>query len=136
MVLRKELRCAAGGQAGFLSGETRAGSRHALHRPGQNNPDPSEGPWGRWSIPPHGGASIYGLVEKKHRVAVTRVIRQMDLPLSWKWNGGCLYNANSPESTKLHFMLEGCHNLELIERALVTIYGWSPLMRPRPRRVE
>ena len=24
--------------------------------PGQNNPDPSEGPWGRWSIPPHGGA--------------------------------------------------------------------------------
>ena len=23
---------------------------------GQNNPDPSEGPWGRWSIPPHGGA--------------------------------------------------------------------------------
>ena len=26
--------------------------------PGQNNPDPSEGPWGRWSIPPHGGAVI------------------------------------------------------------------------------
>ena len=25
---------------------------------GQNNPDPSEGPWGRWSIPPHGGAVI------------------------------------------------------------------------------
>ena len=25
--------------------------------PGQNNPDLSEGPWGRWSIPPHGGAS-------------------------------------------------------------------------------
>jgi hypothetical protein len=25
--------------------------------PGQNNPDPSEGPWGRWSTPPHGGAS-------------------------------------------------------------------------------
>jgi hypothetical protein len=24
--------------------------------PGQNNPDPSEGPWGRWSSPPHGGA--------------------------------------------------------------------------------
>jgi hypothetical protein len=24
--------------------------------PGQNNPDPSEGPWGRWSVPPHGGA--------------------------------------------------------------------------------
>ena len=24
--------------------------------PGQNNPDPSEGPRGRWSIPPHGGA--------------------------------------------------------------------------------
>ena len=24
--------------------------------PGQNNSDPSEGPWGRWSIPPHGGA--------------------------------------------------------------------------------
>src|SRR5271170_6905396 len=24
--------------------------------PGQNNPDPSEGPWGRWSTPPHGGA--------------------------------------------------------------------------------
>jgi hypothetical protein len=24
--------------------------------PGQNNPDPSEGPWGRWSLPPHGGA--------------------------------------------------------------------------------
>src|SRR4249920_2200641 len=24
--------------------------------PGQNNPDPSEGPGGRWSIPPHGGA--------------------------------------------------------------------------------
>src|ERR1700726_3374322 len=24
--------------------------------PGQNNPDPSEGPWGRWSDPPHGGA--------------------------------------------------------------------------------
>ena len=24
--------------------------------PGQNNPDPSEGPWGRWNIPPHGGA--------------------------------------------------------------------------------
>src|SRR6516165_1184159 len=23
---------------------------------GQNNPDPSESPWGRWSIPPHGGA--------------------------------------------------------------------------------
>jgi ABC transporter substrate binding protein len=23
---------------------------------GQNNPDPSEGPWGRWSSPPHGGA--------------------------------------------------------------------------------
>jgi hypothetical protein len=22
------------------------------------NPDPSEGPWGRWSIPPHGGAVI------------------------------------------------------------------------------
>jgi hypothetical protein len=24
--------------------------------PGHYNPDPSEGPWGRWSIPPHGGA--------------------------------------------------------------------------------
>jgi hypothetical protein len=24
--------------------------------PGQNNPDPSEGPWGRWSTPSHGGA--------------------------------------------------------------------------------
>src|SRR6516164_6171741 len=23
---------------------------------GQNNPDPSEGPWGRWNIPPNGGA--------------------------------------------------------------------------------
>ena len=26
--------------------------------PGHYNPDPSEGPWGRWSIPPHGGAVI------------------------------------------------------------------------------
>ena len=24
--------------------------------PGHYNPDPSEGPWGRWSIPPHDGA--------------------------------------------------------------------------------
>ena len=24
--------------------------------PGHYNPDPSEGPWGRWSNPPHGGA--------------------------------------------------------------------------------
>ena len=24
--------------------------------PGHYNPDPSEGPWGRWNIPPHGGA--------------------------------------------------------------------------------
>jgi hypothetical protein len=27
-----------------------------ISRPGHYNPDPSEGPWGRWSIPPHGGA--------------------------------------------------------------------------------
>ena len=26
--------------------------------PGHYNPDPSEGPWGRWSSPPHGGAVI------------------------------------------------------------------------------
>src|SRR6516165_4332499 len=26
--------------------------------PGHYNPDLSEGPWGRWSIPPHGGAVI------------------------------------------------------------------------------
>src|ERR1700693_4529737 len=26
--------------------------------PGHYNPDPSEGPWGRWGIPPHGGAVI------------------------------------------------------------------------------
>ena len=26
--------------------------------PGHYNPDPSEGPWGRWSIPPHGVAVI------------------------------------------------------------------------------
>src|SRR5271169_475395 len=26
--------------------------------PGHYNPVPSEGPWGRWSIPPHGGAVI------------------------------------------------------------------------------
>jgi hypothetical protein len=26
--------------------------------PGHYNPDMSEGPWGRWGIPPHGGAVI------------------------------------------------------------------------------
>src|ERR1700692_3396110 len=33
-------------------------ARLSYDGPGQNNPDPSEGPWGRWSIPPHGGAVI------------------------------------------------------------------------------
>ena len=32
-------------------------SNHGIYRvPGHYNPDPSEGPWGRRSTPPHGGA--------------------------------------------------------------------------------
>ena len=30
--------------------------------PGHYNPDPSEGPWGRWSLPPHGGAVYLSLI--------------------------------------------------------------------------
>src|ERR1700692_734655 len=37
--------------------------------PGQYNPDLSEGPWGRWSIPPHGGA-VYR-VERSDSVRVS-----------------------------------------------------------------
>jgi hypothetical protein len=42
------------------------------------------------------------MVEKKHRVAVIRAIRQMKLPPLWWVQRGsedCLYNAGSPEST-------------------------------------
>jgi hypothetical protein len=40
------------------AGEWGGWGRSSDDGPGQNNPDPSEGPWGRWSIPPHGGAVI------------------------------------------------------------------------------
>jgi hypothetical protein len=32
--------------------------RLSVDGPGQHNPDRSEDPWGRWRIPPHGGAVI------------------------------------------------------------------------------
>ena len=42
--------------------------------PGHYNPDPSEGPWGRWSIPPHGGALSSPQARRRadHTVATTR----------------------------------------------------------------
>ena len=81
---------------------------------------------------------VYGVdtVEKKHSVAVAvavavaRALRSMELPPPWKWWNGCLYNTGSRESTKLHIILDGCQNLELIESALVTIYGFSPAYAP------
>src|SRR6202047_1683781 len=42
--------------------------------PGQYNPDLSEGPWGRWSIPPHGGA-VYR-VERSDSVRVNAEARR------------------------------------------------------------
>src|ERR1700675_2488729 len=42
--------------------------------PGHYNPDLSEGPWGRWSIPPHGGA-VYR-VERPDSVRVNAEARR------------------------------------------------------------
>jgi hypothetical protein len=63
--------------------------------------------------------------EKKHRVAVTRALRQMELPPLWRTvrlnrSGAehCLYNAGSLESTKRKYHLAGwpLDSLYLIER--------------------
>jgi hypothetical protein len=66
---------------------------------------------------------IYGLVEKKHRVAVIRAIRRMELPTSWTWSCSCLYNAGSRDSTKQQMMLRGYHNPEVIESSLSLRFG-------------
>ena len=50
--------------------------------PGQNNPDPSEGPWGRWSIPPHGGALSSPQADtERTSAAITRCTKGDDKPV-------------------------------------------------------
>ena len=52
--------------------------------PGQNNPDPSEGPWGRWSIPPHGGAQSSPQARRRAVPSMRpRGARRADANRSW-----------------------------------------------------
>jgi len=62
----------------------------------------------------YGQRSYAPTPEKKHRVAVTRALRQMELPPLWRTvrlnrSGAehCLYNAGSLESTKRKYHLAG-----------------------------
>jgi hypothetical protein len=62
----------------------------------------------------YGQRSYAPTPEKKHRVAVTRALRQMELPRLWRTvrlnrSGAehCLYNAGSLESTKRKYHLAG-----------------------------
>jgi hypothetical protein len=72
----------------------------------------------------YGQRSYAPTPEKKHRVAVTRALRQMELPSLWRTvrlnrSGAehCLYNAGSLESTKRKYHLAGWRldSLYLIE---------------------
>ena len=71
--------------------------------PGQNNPDPSEGPWGKWSIAPHGGAPS-GLRPDTERttVATTRCTK-----------GGCkLDRWSAYAGSRLKLIIPEGHRLE------------------------
>ena len=65
--------------------------------PGQNNPDPSEGPWGRWSIPPHGGAlSSPQARHSADHLATTRCTKGEDKPVVGQRMPGAGLSRRSP----------------------------------------